>query len=285
MKGENSIKLYGNDLEALEKTAYQIKDRDGDGARHRPTSPYSMSLGQPTVNIEIDRPRAARYGLAPGRHQRDGPGGHRRPGRRQPVRRWQRPQFPDRRAPGAANIAQNLDAMRHIPIGAPNPNGNGIVPIPLSDVAKVKLVSGCFLHLSRKPGALHPDQIQRARPRSRQRRARGAAQGRRTGPAARAATASNGWASSASCRRRCSGSRWSCRSASLLIGVLLLREFRLARRHAARRQRHADGADRRHLRARPSPARLSACRPPSASSRCSASRRWTASSCCRTSTG
>jgi cobalt-zinc-cadmium resistance protein CzcA len=37
---------------------------------------------------------------------------------------------------------QSLDAIRHITIGAPNPSGSGVVPIPLTDVAKVSLVSG-----------------------------------------------------------------------------------------------------------------------------------------------
>ena len=56
-------------------------------------------------------------------------------------------------------------------------------------------------------------------------------------------------------------------------------QFRFAHRHAAGRQRHSDGADRRRLCAVCSPARPSASRRRSASSRCSASRRWTASSC------
>src|SRR5581483_7653226 len=37
---------------------------------------------------------------------------------------------------------QSLDAIRRVTIGAPNPGGNGIVQIPLGDVAKVSLVSG-----------------------------------------------------------------------------------------------------------------------------------------------
>jgi cobalt-zinc-cadmium resistance protein CzcA len=35
-----------------------------------------------------------------------------------------------------------MDAIRHIPIGATSPNGGGIVPIPLGDVAKINLVPG-----------------------------------------------------------------------------------------------------------------------------------------------
>ena len=39
----------------------------------------------------------------------------------------------------APNYRQSLDAIRRITIGAPNPSGSGIVPIPLTDVATVQL--------------------------------------------------------------------------------------------------------------------------------------------------
>ena len=42
----------------------------------------------------------------------------------------------------APEYRKSLDAIRHIVIGAPNPNGSGVVPIPLTDVAKVSLTSG-----------------------------------------------------------------------------------------------------------------------------------------------
>jgi cobalt-zinc-cadmium resistance protein CzcA len=42
----------------------------------------------------------------------------------------------------APEYRQSLDAIRRITIGAPNPNGTGMVPIPLSDVADVRLTSG-----------------------------------------------------------------------------------------------------------------------------------------------
>jgi cobalt-zinc-cadmium resistance protein CzcA len=41
----------------------------------------------------------------------------------------------------APQYRQSLDAIRHITVGATNPSG-GVVPIPLTDVAKVNLVSG-----------------------------------------------------------------------------------------------------------------------------------------------
>jgi len=42
----------------------------------------------------------------------------------------------------APQYRQNLDAIRHITVGATSPSGSGVVPIPLTDVAKVSLVSG-----------------------------------------------------------------------------------------------------------------------------------------------
>src|SRR5258708_12913413 len=65
VKGQNSIKLFGNDLEALQKTAYQIKNVLTTVPGMNDLSVFD-AFGQPTVNIDIDRNIAARYGLAPG---------------------------------------------------------------------------------------------------------------------------------------------------------------------------------------------------------------------------
>jgi cobalt-zinc-cadmium resistance protein CzcA len=140
VKGENSVKLFGNDLAALEKTAATIKEVMSTVPGIADLAVLN-SLGQPTVQIEIDRARASRYGLQPGdinstvaaaiggqaagNLYEDGS---------------------DRNFPMVIRLApkyrQSLDAIRRITIGAPNPNGNGVVPIPLEDVASVNLVSG-----------------------------------------------------------------------------------------------------------------------------------------------
>lgn len=65
MKGENSIKLYGSDLETLTKTANEIKDVLSTVQGVTDLAVFT-SLGQPTIQIDIDRAKAARYGLAPG---------------------------------------------------------------------------------------------------------------------------------------------------------------------------------------------------------------------------
>src|SRR4029453_6857565 len=65
VKGENSIKLYGNDLQALTDTANKIKSVLGT-VQGVPDLAVFTPLGQPTIQIDIDRARAARYGLSPG---------------------------------------------------------------------------------------------------------------------------------------------------------------------------------------------------------------------------
>ena len=199
-KGENSVKLFGNDSQALEKTADKIKDVMETVPGITDLAVFN-SLGQPTVRIDIDRARAARYGLQPGdinATMQAAIGGQAAGNLYE--------DGSDRNFPIVVRLApkyrESLDAIRRITIGAPNPNGNGVVPIPLTDVADGQARLRRLLHLSRGPGALHPDQVQRARPRSRRRGAGGAAEDRQTGAAAAAAIASNGSASSASCRTR-----------------------------------------------------------------------------------
>jgi heavy metal efflux system protein len=138
VKGENSVKVYGNDLETLEKTAASIA---AVLAKVPGITDLAVlrSLGQPTIRIDVDRVRAARYGLAPGDvnavvqtaigGQSAGDlyeGGS------------------DRHFPMMVRLAapfrQNLDAIRRIPIAAPA--GTGIIQIPLEDVADVRLGEG-----------------------------------------------------------------------------------------------------------------------------------------------
>jgi len=140
VKGENSVKLYGGDLEVLEKTASKIKDAMATVPGVTDLGIFE-SLGQPTVRIDVDRARAARYGLAPGDVNttvQAAIGGQAAGNLYE--------DGSDRNFPIIIRLAphqrQSLDAIRHIVIGAPNPSGNGIVPIPLTDVASVRLTSG-----------------------------------------------------------------------------------------------------------------------------------------------
>src|SRR5260370_17457898 len=65
VKGENSIKLFGGDLETLTKTANQIKSVMKTVPGITDLSVFS-SLGQPTIRIDTDRFAPGPYGFAPG---------------------------------------------------------------------------------------------------------------------------------------------------------------------------------------------------------------------------
>jgi heavy metal efflux system protein len=140
VKGENSVKVYGNDLETLEKTADSIA---AVLAKIPGITDLAVlrSLGQPTIRIDVDRVRAARYGLAPGDVNavvQTAIGGQSAGDLYEGSS--------DRHFPMMVRLAapfrQNLDAIRHIPIAAAAGTGSGFIQIPLEDVANVRLVSG-----------------------------------------------------------------------------------------------------------------------------------------------
>ena len=139
MKGENSVKLYGGDLEVLERTADKMAQVM---ARVPGVTDLAVltSLGQPTVRIDIDRARAARYGLAPGDINttvQAAIGGQAAGNLYE--------EGSDRNFPIIVRLSSryrnDLDSIRHILIGATLPSG-GIAQVPLSDVADVRLTSG-----------------------------------------------------------------------------------------------------------------------------------------------
>ena len=132
--------MFGNDLATLEKTAAKIKDVMSKVPGIADLAVLN-SLGQPTVHIEIDRARAARYGLQPGDINSTVAAAI---GGQAAGNLYE--EGGDRNFPIVVRLApqyrQSLDAIRRITIGAPSPNGNGVVPVPLGDVASVNVVSG-----------------------------------------------------------------------------------------------------------------------------------------------
>jgi cobalt-zinc-cadmium resistance protein CzcA len=140
VKGENSVKVYGNDLETLEKTANSIA---AVLAKVPGITDLAVlrSLGQPTIRIDVDRVRAARYGLAPGDVNavvQTAIGGQSAGDLYEGSS--------DRHFPMMVRLAapfrQSLDAIRHIPIAAAASTGSGVIQVALEDVADVRLVSG-----------------------------------------------------------------------------------------------------------------------------------------------
>ncbi len=138
VKGENSIKLYGNDLQSLTDTANKIKSVLATVQGVTDLAVFT-SLGQPTIQIDIDRARAARYGLTPGDINTtirtaiggDSAGDIYEPGsdRHFPIIVRLAPQF-----------RKSAEAIQNLRIGAQGPNG--ITQVPLSEVASISLVSG-----------------------------------------------------------------------------------------------------------------------------------------------
>jgi heavy metal efflux system protein len=138
VKGENSIKLFGNDLQALTKTANQIKEVLS-SVRGITDLAVFTSLGQPTVQIDIDRARAGRYGLTPGDINstvRAAIGGE-SAGELYVTNSDQHFPIVVRLAP---RYRQSPEAIRDIFVGIPGDKGP--TQIPLSEVANVDLVSG-----------------------------------------------------------------------------------------------------------------------------------------------
>lgn len=140
VKGANSIKLYGPDLATLEKTADAIKDQM---AKVRGIEDLGVfqSLGQPTVRIDVDLARASRYGLTPDDINQTvaaAVGGY------SPVQLYE--PGTDRHFPIVVRLRpeqrDSIEAIRRITVGAPAPDGNGLIQVPLSEVANIRLTSG-----------------------------------------------------------------------------------------------------------------------------------------------
>ena len=139
VKGENSIKLFGSDLAVLTETANRIKGVLSTVKGITDLAVFS-SLGQPTIQIDILRKVAARYGLAPGDINA---AVHAAVGGQSAGDLYET--GGDRHFPIVVRLApefrQSPDAIRNLTIGVANPNG-GISQIPLSTVATVRLVTG-----------------------------------------------------------------------------------------------------------------------------------------------
>ena len=267
VKGENSIKLYGNDLQALTDTANKIKSVLSTVQGITDLAVFT-SLGQPTIQIDIDRAKAARYGLAPGDINAtikvaiggDTAGDLYEPGS-------------DRHFPIIVRLApeyrKSAEAIQNLRIGAPGPNGT-ITQIPLERSRLDQAGVGRGLYLPRAAGALSADQVLGARARPRQRDPGSPGQGRQPGAAAAGIAGRMGRRVRQSAGRHQAAVDRGADQPGADRGAAVV-QFRLDGRHAAGDERDPDGDLRRRARASDHRAFRSACRRRSASSRCSAS--------------
>ena len=194
VKGENSIKLFGNDLQVITDTAAKIKSVLASVQGVTDLAVFT-SLGQPTVQIDIDRKRASRYGLSPGDINAtiklaiggDSAGDLYEPGS-------------DRHFPIIVRLApqyrKSLEDIRNLKIavqstgGVAQNSGTGTPGAGRSGANSPdrrrhgQSAVRSLLYLSRAAATLPADQIQRARPRPRRRHPGGSSENRGAGAAA-----------------------------------------------------------------------------------------------------
>jgi len=140
VKGENSVKLIGNDLVVLTETAEKIRAAMSN-VRGVADLAVFTSLGQPTLRIDIDRKAAARYGLAPGDINsavQTAVGGQAAGDLYE--------DGSDRHFPLVVRLApkyrQNIETISSLTIAVQDPTTNKVAQIPLSEVASINLVTG-----------------------------------------------------------------------------------------------------------------------------------------------
>lgn len=139
VKGANSVKLFGPELVTLERLAGRIKVAMAQVHGIADLGVFS-SLGQPTVRVDIDRAKAARYGLTP-----DDINGTVQAAIGGQATSDLYETSTDRHFPIVVRLRPeqrgSLEAIRTLTVGATDAQG-GIVPVPLSEIADVYLTSG-----------------------------------------------------------------------------------------------------------------------------------------------
>jgi cobalt-zinc-cadmium resistance protein CzcA len=138
---ENAIKVFGTDLDTLHTLSTRIRAvlESVPGVKDVSVPPL---VGQPTIRIDIDRDRAARYGLSPGDINaiiQAAVGGQAAGDLYE--------NGSDRHFPMLVRLApqyrQNMESLRRLPIGVQGANGT-VLQVPLSEVANIRLASGAF---------------------------------------------------------------------------------------------------------------------------------------------
>lgn len=139
VKGANSVKLFGPDLATLERLAGQIRSQMA-SVRGIADLGVFQSLGQPTVRIDVDRAKTARYGLSVddvNQTVEAAIGGASSGDLYEP--------HTDRHFPIMVRLRSDqrdsLEAVRRLTIGATATDGSTI-QVPLSELATVQLTSG-----------------------------------------------------------------------------------------------------------------------------------------------
>jgi cobalt-zinc-cadmium resistance protein CzcA len=139
VKGENSVKIFGRDLAELERLSKAVKDELAKVPGVTDPGAFNL-LGQPNLVIQVDRAKAARYGITVGDMNtvvQAAIGG-------QEVTRIYEGEM---NFPLAVRLAlqyrDNIDAIRSVPVALPNSDPKSPTAyIALGDVAEVRLETG-----------------------------------------------------------------------------------------------------------------------------------------------
>ncbi len=137
VKGANSVKIMGPDLNVLEKLANQVMQQMGQVKGIQDLGVFRV-MGQPNLDIRIDRARCARYGLNTGDVNaviQAAMGGTTATTIYEGDRTFN---LTVRLAP---EFRQNVDAIRQLPVGYQNAAG-GTSYIPLGELADISLDTG-----------------------------------------------------------------------------------------------------------------------------------------------
>ncbi len=137
IKGANSIKIMGPDLPVLENLANQVMHEMSQVKGVEDLGVFRV-MGQPNLNIKVDRARAARYGLNTGDVNaviQAAMGGTQAGTIYEGDRQFG---LTVRLAP---QFRQDINAVKNIKVGFQNPAG-GVSYIPLSDLATISLDTG-----------------------------------------------------------------------------------------------------------------------------------------------
>ena len=139
VKGENSVKIFGRDLDELERLSKQVKDELAKIPGITDPGAFNL-LGQPNLLIQVDRAKAARYGITVSDMNtvvQAAIGG-------QEVTRIYEGEmnFP-LTVRLASQYRDNIDAIRSVPVALPNSDPKTPTSyIALGDVATVRLETG-----------------------------------------------------------------------------------------------------------------------------------------------
>jgi cobalt-zinc-cadmium resistance protein CzcA len=139
VKGENSIKIFGKDLNELERLSKSVKTELTEVRGVADPASFNL-LGQPNLIVQIDRAKAARYGFSVGDINsvvQAAIGGQ------EVSKVYEGEMIFALTVRLAPKFRQDVEAIRSIPVALPNPDSKASTAyIRLGDLGEVKLVSG-----------------------------------------------------------------------------------------------------------------------------------------------